>query len=50
LKRRAENGADFPDLVDIAGGDEQRRHARKIAKIRGQASLTQNFFVGKIGA
>ena len=47
MKPRAENGADFADLVGVARGDEQRRHARSLTKIFRQASLTRKFFAAK---
>jgi hypothetical protein len=33
LKTRAEDGADFADLVGVPRGDEQRRHARQFKKL-----------------
>ncbi len=43
LELAAEDGADFFDLVGVARGDEQRRHAQSVTKICGRASLTQIF-------
>ena len=41
LKLPAEDGADFRDLVGVARGDEQRRHAPRLAKSFLLASLTE---------
>jgi hypothetical protein len=41
---------DFRNLVLVARGDEQRRHATKLPGIFALASLTRFFFGGKIMA
>src|SRR5271163_4428571 len=47
MKLSAKDGADFPDLVGVARGDEQRRHISKLAEIFPLASLTRIFLRAK---